>query len=54
VAALALTVDPVVEPEHSEGVLVNRPRQVSREQGLELVDIGGQLRVDLQRFHDPS
>ena len=39
-AALALAVDPVVQAEHPEGVLVQPAGQVIRQHPLELLDVG--------------
>ncbi len=45
VAALALAVDPVVEPENPESVLVHPAGQVISEQPLELLDVGRDLGI---------
>ena len=54
VAALALAVDAVVEPEHPEGVLVDPAGQVVRQQPVELLDVGRGLGIDDSGLHGTS
>ena len=54
VAALALTVDPVVEPEHPKGVLVYPTLEVLGQQPLELLDVGRDVGVDGSGLHTSS
>ncbi len=51
VAALALAVDAVVEAEDAKGVLLELTAEVAGELHLELVDVGGHRRVDLDLDH---
>ena len=51
VAALALAVDPVVQPEDPEGVLLEVAGEVAGQLLLELLDVGTDLGVDLTLQH---
>ena len=51
VAALALAVDAVVEPEDAEDVVVELAGEVARQLLLELGDVGGRARVDREIAH---
>jgi len=51
VAALALTVDAVVQPEDAEHVVIEVAREVAGQLGFELGDVGQLSRIDLTLQH---
>jgi hypothetical protein len=51
VAALALAVDAVVQPEDPEGVLVDRALEVTGQHRLELLDVSQLVGIDLGGEH---